>query len=436
MVWAIPILYIIAAIVLGRILPQIDQRLFNQQSYFSPTTATSLLSAIASGMIAFTGFVFTMLFVMVQFGSSAYSPRIARYFIFDPVIANALGIFIATFLYSLIALSQINFEATGRVPDYTVATAMVFMLASIIAFLLLIRRTASLQINNVLYMVGVRGEKIIAKLYPLLPIFVPHHADPDKPLPRVVDPSVPIEPVPITEKDLLPILDEIFYHGRPQRILELDIRKLAVLSEKYNITLQVELATGDMIGDHDKIITVRGEPAQQGQQRPLPKTSALLSTIKLGPQRTIEQDSRFAFRLIVDIGIHALSPAINDPTTAVQALDQLDDLLRRIAERNLNVGYIYDEQGVLRIIYPTPDWDDFLTLSMDEIRYYGARSHQVMRRMRSLLIDLLGFIPEERKPAVEYQLSRVDETITRTYPDPADQALARQPDRQGISIVK
>src|SRR5512133_2232859 len=134
-IWVIPILYIVLALTLGRLMPQIDRHLFNQQSYFSPATAASLLSAIASGMIAFTGFVFSMLFVMVQFGTSAYTPRIALYFVQDPVMAHAAGVFVATLLYSLIALPQIDVSSTGIVPDYTVAAAMILMLASILMFL-------------------------------------------------------------------------------------------------------------------------------------------------------------------------------------------------------------------------------------------------------------------------------------------------------------
>ncbi|RPJ43577.1 MAG: DUF2254 domain-containing protein, partial [Chloroflexi bacterium] len=374
MIWIVPVFYILLALVLGRLLPQIDSRFFFQQPYFSPNTASSLLSAISSGMIAFTGFVFSMMFVMVQFGSSAYSPRIARYFIQDPVVEHSLGIFIATFTYSLLALSQVDFSNTSRDLDFTVAAAMVFVLASISMFLMLIRRTASLQINNVLDRIGTGGKLIIEAIYPLLPDQLTPQVGPSDTYlnPRMDPPSSlranerPIDPVPIPAHLLPPIIGEIYYTGRPRRILHFDLERMVALAISADVTLQIEHAVGDMVGNHHKIITVRGESSRRVDK------DALRSSIHVGLQRTIEQDSRFAIRLIVDIAIRALSPAINDPTTAVQALDELDDLLRRIGMRDLNIGVLEDDRGVLRVIYPTPDWNDFLTRAIDEIRYYGS----------------------------------------------------------------
>ena len=423
-IWVTPIFYILGAILLGVFIPRIDALFINQPTLFNPNTATSLLSAIFSGMITFTGIVFSMMFLMVQFSSSAYTPRIARYFLNDPFIAHALGVFIATFIYSLIALFEIGFTFSGDVPDFTVGSALILLLASTLMFLLLIRRITSLQINEVLYMIGLRGKQIILALYPLLPDdIVPTHEEPD------VKENLGIKN---DEADLPDVLDHVDYVGSPRRVVELNLARMALLANKANITLQVVPSVGDMVSDHQKMILVRGNPLSQ---RNYDKKS-LLQTIKLGLQRTAEQDPRFAIRLLVDIAIRALSSSVNDPTTTVQVLDQLDDLLRQIAVRDLNVGYVYDEFGKLRIIYPTPDWDDFLNLSIDEIRIYGTQSLQTMRRLRALLIDLLPITPINRRGAVQHQLERLDATITRAYPDPLDRSMAEEPDRQGISIVK
>jgi uncharacterized membrane protein len=423
-IWIYPVLYLLLALVLGLIFPQVDRLIYGKQSLFSATTATSLLSTIASGMIAFTGFVFSMLIVMVQFGSSAYSPRIAKYLMQDPAIAHALGVFIATFTYSLIALTQVGFINNEQVPDLTVATAIVFLFASVLFFLRLISRTSMLQVNNVIDMIGTGGTRILEEMYPLLPQPVLSTG------PSTSSSASAIDPIPHDINNLPQVLDEIFYTGRLQRILEFNLGSLVALAQKFDILIQIEHAVGDTVGNHFKIISIRGNHSS------IPSKDILLRAIKLGPQRTIEQDSRFAIRLIVDIGIRALSPAVNDPTTAVQALDQLDDLLRRIAARDLNIGYLYDQNGNLRVIYPTPDWNDFLTLAVDEIRFYGAKSYQVMRRLRALLLDLRETVPFERAAAVEHQLERVEATITSAFPDKYDQALAREADHQGISIVK
>src|SRR6476661_9174862 len=102
----------------------------------------------------------------------------------------------------------------------------------------------------------------------------------------------------------------------------------------------------------------------------------LRAQIALGPERTIEQDSTFAFRVIVDIAIRALSKAINDPTTAVLAIDQLHRLLRDVGKRHLHDEQIMDDAGYLRVIFPTPNWDDFVQLACREIRLYGAENFQ------------------------------------------------------------
>ena len=115
---------------------------------------------------------------------------------------------------------------------------------------------------------------------------------------------------------------------------------------------------------------------------------ALTRAIRLAASRTFEQDPKYAIRLLVDIAIRALSPAINDPTTAVQALDQIEDLLRRLGRRQLDAGYARDATGTIRVTFPMPTWEDYLALSFDEIRQFGATSVQVVRRLRSALVGL------------------------------------------------
>lgn len=425
-IWFIPIIYMVFAVILGRLLPNLDHSFRFQTSYFSPGTAISLLSTISSGMIGFTGFVFSMLFVMVQFGSSAYTPRISRYFIQDPIVAHSLGIFISTFLYSLIALSQVDLSGSGVVPDLTVAAAMIFLLSSVIFFLLLIRRTASLQINSVLQMLGAYGYEVISHLFPLLP---PSAFQSPENLAHPIHERGTVPTIHLPESSGR-IIEEIRYHGRPRRILEYDLKQLVHLAQKADVAIHIHPAVGDMMNDTQKLVTIYANHAVK------PASAAILRSIHVGPDRTIEMDPRFSIRLIVDIAIRALSPAINDPTTAVQALDQLYDILYQIAIRNLDVGTIYDDRGVLRVIFPTPDWNDFLTLATDEIRSYGAGSLQVMRRLHALLSDLRQVVPPERLPAVEHLLQRVNATIDRAFPDPEDQILAKEPDRQGISIVE
>jgi uncharacterized membrane protein len=134
----------------------------------------------------------------------------------------------------------------------------------------------------------------------------------------------------------------------------------------------------------------------------------------------------------VDIAIRALSPAVNDPTSAIQALDQIDDILTRLAARSLGDGRLHDEAGRVLVRYPAPTWDAFLSLAIDEILLYGAGSLQVTRRLRALLDDLRAGTPEVRWPAIDAKLAALTRAVRRAFPGQAEEAEATQPDRQGI----
>ena len=169
---------------------------------------------------------------------------------------------------------------------------------------------------------------------------------------------------------------------------------------------------------------------------PLPE-DALRRAVRLERERTFEQDPKYPIRLLVDIAIKALSPAINDPTTAVQTIDQLEDLLRRLGAAELDAGYAVDENGALRLVFPTPTWEDFLTLAFDEIRHFGSSSVQVMRRMRSALVGLADSLPsQERVEAVRRYIEHLDRVIGASPFDVEDKRMARQEDRQGIGLSR
>jgi uncharacterized membrane protein len=158
----------------------------------------------------------------------------------------------------------------------------------------------------------------------------------------------------------------------------------------------------------------------------------LRGQIAFGPERTIEQDPTFAFRVIVDIAIKALSLAINDPTTAVLAIDQLQRLLRALGSRDLRDAHIFEGDGRLRVIFRTPNWTDFVHLAFSEIRQCGARNFQVARRLRAMIDYLLLTLPEVRLAAVRQEQKLLDRTLQEIYTFSEDLALAHVPDAQGL----
>ena len=189
-------------------------------------------------------------------------------------------------------------------------------------------------------------------------------------------------------------------------------------------------AVGDTLVEGDVLLRVHDAGM------PLPE-EALLRAVHLGKERTFEQDPKYPIRLLVDIAIKALSPAINDPTTAVQTIDQLEDLLRRLGSAELDAGDVADEDGALRLVFQTPTWEDYLTLAFDEIRHFGSSSVQVMRRMRSALVGLANSLPnQERVEAVRRYLEHLDRVIGALPFDVEDKSMARQEDRQGIGLSR
>ena len=166
-------------------------------------------------------------------------------------------------------------------------------------------------------------------------------------------------------------------------------------------------------------------PAPDAEER-------LRSMVALGVERTIEQDPAFAVRIMVDIAIRALSPAVNDPTTAVQVLDHLEDLLRLVGQTDLSDRAAPLEDMETGLVVPVRRWQDYLALSVTEIREYGHSSIQVVRRLRAMLEELADSVLLERREAVVLELERLDDAVAREWGQTVDIDLAGRADRQGI----
>jgi uncharacterized membrane protein len=408
--FGIPLLYAVGAIVLGMVLPRVEARyLPGLTSGAGASAAIAVLSAIASGMMPLTGLVFSLAFVMVQFSATAYSPRLVSWLAGSAIMSHSLGIFTATFVYALAALAWVDRGGTGRVPLLTVWVAIALMLVSIVFFVMLVERLGMLQIARVLAYAGDHGRAVIDRDYALLGEGETEGAD--------------------QEEELPPVTQIITHQGGPAVIQAFDVRRLVALAAKRNAVIAMAWAVGDTAIDGMTLLRVHGADAPIGER-------TLRRRVRLGAERTFEQDPKYAMRLLVDIAIRALSPAINDPTTAVQALDQIEDLLVRLSRRNLSAGRSRDWTGKLRLVFPVPGWEDFLVLAFDEIRFYGASSIQVMRRMRALLGHLMDHVPPERRPALERYLERVDKGIRKNFEDTEDRKDALEEDRQGLGLAR
>jgi uncharacterized membrane protein len=375
----------------------------------SISSAMAIYSSIASGMMALTGIVFSLTFVMVQFSATAYSPRLVLWIARDPVMSHALGIFTATFLYGVAALAGVDRRGSGHVPFFSVFVEFALLLASVGMFIALINRVGLLQVNRMLVFTGDQGRKVISTIYPPLSSAA-----------RVMRPD---------DFGDLPRTQTLIHHGGPRSIQAVDIAALVNLAQRSGGMIEMVVAVGDTVVELTPLLHVCGV------QEPIAEEK-LRNGIALGDERTFEQDPKYAIRLLVDIAIKALSPAINDPTTAVQALNQIEDLLLRLGQRHLEVGAYRDSNAKLRLVVPFPTWGDLLRLAFDEISFYGATSVQVMRRMNALIADIGQAVPKERRPALEYWNARLKAIITRSFADDEERIEASQEDRQGLGVPR
>ncbi len=159
----------------------------------------------------------------------------------------------------------------------------------------------------------------------------------------------------------------------------------------------------------------------------------LANMVALGDERTIEQDPAFAIRILVDVANLALSPAVNDPTTAVQVLDYLGEALRLVGTTELSVRTWRGEDRPRRgVVVPARTWEDYLSLTANEIREYGHGGIQVMRRLRAMLEELHDEVRPEFRAAVKDELARLDRTVAQTFGDSVDLDRASIADTQGI----
>jgi uncharacterized membrane protein len=317
----------------GMMLPRLEHTyVASYTSSISVASAQAFFSAVASGMIALTGIVFAVGLVMVQFSAIAYSPRLVLLLVRDPAIFHTLGVFIATFFYSLAELAWIGREGTENVPLISGFAVVGLLFLSMLLFTRLMKNLIDLQITSVLSKIGDKGRETIRDMF------------------RRTDAKGDYQPIPKRDdkRELGPPVQTLTYFGGPQVIAKFDLGELVNLARKANAVIVLKYGVGDTVVDSTPMLHVHGAKIA------LPEHS-LMGAVTLRLERSYDQDPKYPIRLLVDIAIKALSPAINDPTTAVQAIDQIEDLLRRLGRHGLDTGCAYDPEGSSRVFFSDAD---------------------------------------------------------------------------------
>ena len=205
---------------------------------------------------------------------------------------------------------------------------------------------------------------------------------------------------PITDAELSTEGQEVIWPDVVAVLQVIDLPRLVRSAEHANVIIELRVAPGETIFEGSVVGVVHGRRADRLDPE-------ILGALAMGVERTFEQDPAFALRILADISLRSLSPAVNDPTTAVQALDGLESLLRLLGGRELAVGPITDANGNLRVVVKLPPWEEYVGLALDEIISVGLSSIQVGRRVERLLENLVALAPPQRQASVMRRLMLV-----------------------------
>ena len=370
----------------------------------SMTGARSVLGDIVSADLAFLVFTFGSLLVAIQVAGGQYTPRIiATTLLRDNIIRGISGLFVFTLLF---ANRTAGWMGENEVHQLQVFIAALFGFASVVAFLFLIDYAAkSLRPVSLVARVGKQGIAVIESVYPAPTkgVITPPQHDKEGGVPDRI----------------------VRQRGKSAIVLAVNLERLVAKARRTNVVIEVVPQVGDFVAVDEPLFYLYGNADAIDERK-------LRALVAFGTERTMEQDPMFAFRILVDIALKALSAAINDPTTAVLAIDQLHRLLRMVGKRSLAREEILDRSGRVRVILRTPNWEDFVHISFREIRQCGAGSIQIPRRLRAAIENLIQTLPTHRHDALRAELTLLDLAIASKHPFPEDLALARIPDSQGL----
>jgi uncharacterized membrane protein len=398
----LPVLGIVAALVITALLHSIEAT-EGLRSSLSAEAARVVIGTLAAAMLTFIVFLSSTLLVAVQLASAQLTPRVIAFVFRDPVTKGALTVFVFTFTLSLEVLIRID----DTVPLVSSKLATWGCVVSLCAFFYLIDHVGKyLRPSGVLKAIGNSGRKVIESVYPRLLIELPE-----------------------TPRAFLDFLDEEpvlrIDNPKPGVVLAFDVEGLASLASSADCLIELAPQVGDFVAAGDPLFRVYRNGRTLAVDR-------VRQCVAVGQERTHQQDPALAFRIIVDIAAKGLSPAINDPTTAKLAIDQIHHLLRSVGKRCLDEGVIRDEGGRIRLVYRTPDWENFVELAVTEIRQFGGSCIQIVRRLRAMLENLIETLPEERTAPLRRELVVLQRTVERLFTEPEDRALAAAGDSQGM----
>jgi uncharacterized membrane protein len=403
-VWLVPVLCVLAGsgVALGAI--ALD-RAFGYDALPSvvsgPDAATAILSTVAASMVSLTALVLTITMLVVQLAMGQFSPRVVQRVLRDKPSQLAIGLFVGTFVVAILALREVtnNGDGTGQVPSIAILTSFVLVLVSIAVLVVYVQHIGqALRVSALIELVGKDTRALLDRVYP------------DKGKSFAGEPG-----------------ESILVRAKTSGVIAgIGYQQLVEEARRTDCELELIPALGDFVPADAPLFRVRGEAARLDQDR---LRAALI--VKL--ERTLDQDVSYGIRLLVDIAERSLADSpFQDPTTAVQAIDRLHDILRQLARRPFPDGRYHDTAGRVRLTVRSMSWEAYVLLATEELRLAGAGSPQVSRKLKATLTDLRSIVPPERMDVIDRQLAALADATEAAMEQDRDIDFALTDDRRGI----
>lgn len=375
--WPVPVAAIVTAVVLGMVLPALDAAVEDQVPeslaalLFSggPEAARAVLQSISGSLITVTSLTFSLTVVTLQLASSQFSPRLLRTFSSDRFVHATLALFLGAFAFALTVLRSVRVESTGStqfVPGISVTVAFGLAIASVLGLVLFLAHlTREIRVETMMRLVNVETQQTIDRIFP---------AD------RPVRP-----PLPEPGGDAFRIRS-----AHSGFLTSLHRESLLKAASSGRMVIRLDRGPGSSLVQEVPFATAwpdsSGTAVSPGDREELQEK--VNSSILTGFERTNVQDVGFGFRQLVDVAVRALSPGINDPTTAVHVIGHLSGLLCRLVERDPGPELLTDSEGRVRVVLALPDFEELLDAALNQPTHYGMADAAVAGRLLALLHEL------------------------------------------------
>jgi uncharacterized membrane protein len=408
--WPLPLLCLLggALLVLGTL--ALDRAsgytLVPQSVTGTPSDAQTILSTFATAMASLTSLVLTVTLVAVQLAMGQFSPRIVGALLADRFSQLAIGLFGATFVVTILTLREIRGSDTGTVPGLSMLLSYVLMFASVSVLIVFVHHAGQgLRVSGLIDLIGDRSRELILRRHPG---------------------EVPVD---VSEADEV-IAQE------PGNVMRVDRSGLVAAARRADCVLEMVPVVGDFVVAGTPLFRVHpGLPATvagDGHAAPRLRPEEITRLVMIGPERVHTEDLAYGFRKLVDIAVRSIAQPFDDPTTTVQAVHRLHDLLRQLAPQTFPSGEHRDQDGVVRLVERAVSWEGYVRLAFDEVRLAGASEPQVSRRLCAALEDLKSVAPPDRQAPLDRQLRLLTAAVRRAHEDEEDVVAALTPDTEGI----